>query len=109
MNKKNGKEEEPFELPDEEKEIFLGFVNYQDFGDVGLDDRNLNIDGCARFLYITCKANQASKVTDDDYKEKVWLNLLIVDPYNKMPQVAHFKSKKIFDLRTTSQYEDVIK
>ena len=46
---------------------------------------------------------------DNNYRENVWLNLLIVDAYNMVPQVAHFKSKKVFDFRTMDQYEDVIK
>lgn len=44
-----------------------------------------------------------------DGKEKVYLNILIVDAYNPIPQVVHFKSIKIFDFRTQDIFEDVIK
>ena len=39
----------------------------------------------------------------------MYLNILIVDAYNPIPQVVHFKSKKIFDFKTDDQFEDVIK
>ena len=29
---------------------------------------------------------------------KVWINVIIIDPFNKNPQVAHFKSSKTFKL-----------
>ena len=44
-----------------------------------------------------------------DGNEKVYLNILIVDAYNPIPQVVHFKSSKIFDFRTQDIFEDVIK
>jgi hypothetical protein len=68
------------------------------------------IDGCAKFTYLTCKQNPAMTLDkNDNPKENVWLNLLIVDAYNAVPQVAHFKSKKVFDLATKNEFEDVIK
>jgi hypothetical protein len=44
-----------------------------------------------------------------DGKEKVNLNLLIIDAYNPIPQVVHFKSQKIFEFSTRDEFEDVIK
>ena len=62
----------------------MGFINFKDFSDVGLDDRHLMIDGCSYFLYLTCK--QKSELDrGEDSRENVWLNLLIVDAYNKVP------------------------
>ena len=38
-----------------EDEIFMGFVNYNQFSDLGLDDRHMSIDICSRFAYLTRK------------------------------------------------------
>lgn len=58
----------------------MGFVNYNQFSDLGLDDRHMSIDICSRFAYLTRKPKE-----ELDEKEKVHLNLLIVDAYNPIP------------------------
>ena len=72
-------------------------MNYHQFSDLGLDERHICVDICARFAYLTRKPSE-----DDPYegKEQMYLNILIVDAYNPIPQVVHFKSKKIFDFKT---------
>lgn len=64
------------------------------------------MDICARFAFLTRKPRE-----DNLYegKEKVYLNVLIVDAYNPVPQAVHFRSKKIFEFSTSDKFEDVIK
>ena len=100
FNEVSGKDED-----ENEDEIFMGFVNYNSFSDCGLDERHISIDITSRFAYLTRKPK--GSVTDK--KEQVYLNLLIVDAYNPIPQVVHFKSIKIFDFATKDEFEDVIK
>jgi hypothetical protein len=83
----------------------MGFVNYNTFSDCGLDERHISIDITSRFAYLTRKP----KKSKHEEKEQVYLNLLIVDAYNPIPQVVHFKSIKIFDFETKDDFEDVIK
>ena len=34
-------------------QIFLGFVEYNKFKELGLDESNIKIDTCARFVFLT--------------------------------------------------------
>jgi hypothetical protein len=68
----------------------VGFVNYNNFSDVGLDERFVSINICSRFAYLTRIPSKDKKSKDG--KEKVYLNLLIIDAYNPIPQAVHFRS-----------------
>lgn len=54
-----------------EDEIFMGFVNYNSFADVGLDERHISINICSRFTYLTRKPKKKSTddYSDEDEKE----------------------------------------
>jgi hypothetical protein len=49
-------------------EIFIGFVNYNSFADIGLDERHISINICSRFTYLTRKSKKKSlnDLQDDD-------------------------------------------
>ncbi len=65
----------------DENEIFFGFVEYKDYKTIDLDIRNINIDACQKFMYLT----KSPQITYRNGKEvfKVYLNLLIIDSLNK--------------------------
>ena len=41
-----------------------------------------------------------NRVGDDHKKDflTIWINILLVDSFNRTPEVAHFKSSKIFKI-----------
>ena len=95
-------------------DYFLDFVEMKDFKDLGIDETFVNIDTCSRFTYLTRSIkrykdkDKLKKLNDEtEYGEytgrshyfyKVWINVMIIDPYNRIPQVALFKSSKVFHL-----------
>ena len=64
-----------------EDEEFLGFVDFKNYKAISLDIRNINIDGCQKFMYLTKSPQVAIKNGKETYK--VYLNFLIIDSLNK--------------------------
>lgn len=81
----------------EEQEQFMGFLDIQDLKSIGFDDSFLSIGTCSKFVYLTSSIN---KVGGDHKKDflTIWLNILLVDSFNRIPEVTHFKSSKIFKI-----------
>ena len=58
--------------------------------------------------YLT-KAGMPHRESSEEEKQsvgrgKVWLNLLVIEPYNNNPQVVHFKSNKVFAFSAKEVY-----
>ena len=70
-----------------EDERFLGFVDFNNYVDIGFYPKNLKIECCSHFLYLT-----TTKGAERDYYQTK-LNLLLVDPFPDDIKVAIFKSK----------------
>ena len=96
-------------------EYFLDFLELNDFKDLGIDETFINLDTCSRFVYLTRsietytdkdKAKKSNELLENgDMAAKtssiyynIWINVMIIDPFNRVPQVAHFKSSKVFRL-----------
>ena len=90
-----------FNKVSEEQEIFLGLINFSEFKELGLDETNINTDTSCRLVYLT----RSKDHTQDAIK--VWVNLLLVDPYGKIPHIAHFRSQKIFWYSQEEKYQDI--
>ena len=75
----------------------MGFINMDELKNLGFDQSYISIDTCSRFVYLTSTTN---KVLEDPKKDflSIWINILIVDSFNRFPEIAHFKSSKIFKL-----------
>ena len=78
------------ELPKEDK--FVCFVKFNQFEDIGFYPRNLSIECCSHFLFMTTSPNNKNK---DPKKNN--LNLLFFDPYCSEVQCCLFKSKNYYD------------
>ena len=65
---------------EQDDEKFCMFVKYKDFNDIGIDTRNIRINCCSKFLYLTRQTQMTS-----DRKYKYWLNLLVVEPFSTVP------------------------
>ncbi len=65
----------------DEDEEFFGFVVFKNFKAINLDIRNINIDACQKFMYLTKSPQDAIKNGKEVYK--VYLNFLIIDSLNK--------------------------
>jgi len=72
------------ELPVGEK--FISFVKYNKLKDFGFYKGQLRIEGCSNFVYLT------------QIKDMIYANVIMVDPYYEVVQIAHFKSHKVFYL-----------
>ena len=81
----------------------MGFINFSKFKELGLDETNIKIDTCSRLVYLTRSKDHTTKGI------KVWVNLLLVDPYGKLPHIAHFRSTKIFWYSQEEKYQDTLK
>jgi len=102
-----------------------------DFKKLDLDESAINIDTCSRFVFLTQslkvyseKSKIAPKAKSDLSKtvldqtklpeekpktyRKVWVNIMVIDPYNRIPQAALFKSTKIFKLYDEDNCLDVM-
>jgi len=64
--------------------------------DIGFFPNNLRIEATSRFAYLTQKANL------------MFINIILVDPYYEVCQIAQFTSFKRFDLDSKKVQSDVI-
>ena len=73
----------------------MGFLDIDNLRSIGFDDSFITIDTCSKFVYLTSSMN---RVGGDSLKDflTIWINILVVDSFNRIPEVAHFKSSKIF-------------
>jgi hypothetical protein len=65
------------------EEEFMGFVDFKNFKEIGLDESNISINTTSRFVYLT-RSRDIEKEKDEAFF-KVWINLLLVDPYSPTP------------------------
>jgi hypothetical protein len=72
-------------IPEDER--FVGFVDFNSFVDIGFYPKNLKIECCSHFTYLTTGRDQEA----DQFSTK--LNLLLVDPFPNEIKLAIFKSK----------------
>ena len=82
-------------------DTFYGFVDFNNFEDIGIDMRNIRINMCSRFVFLTKSKHLY------EGKHRIWMNLLLVDPYNTGIQASLFKSQKIFLMKSSNEYEDL--
>ena len=75
----------------------MRFLDVQDLKSIGFDDSFLSTGTCSKFVYLTSSIN---KVQGDPSKDflTIWLNILLVDSFNRIPEVTHFKSSSIFKI-----------
>jgi hypothetical protein len=88
----------------EPDERFLGFVEFNSFGDIGFYPTNLNIECCTSFLYMT-----TSKVKSRSPKKTNKIYLMMIDPYYKEIEVVRFMSSQFFDTTVTAQEDYIVK
>jgi hypothetical protein len=130
-DKDKDKDKEKAKTTENEGETFLDFIEMNDFKKLDLDESAINLDTCSRFVFLT----QSSKVYSEKSKtapkakadlsktlldqtklpeeklktyRKVWVNIMVIDPYNRIPQAALFKSTKIFKLYDEANCLDVM-
>jgi hypothetical protein len=73
-------------------ERFLGFVEYNQFEDIGFYPKNLTIECCSSFIFMTT-TKEKSKSAKNSNK----LYLMLIDPYYKDIEVVKFKSALYFE------------
>ena len=81
-----------FVLEMEPDEQFLGFVEFRNYTDIGFYPKDIRIECCSKFLFMTKRKNLASKDIQGNR-----LNLLLADPFYAEFQGAWFKSSTFFD------------
>jgi hypothetical protein len=88
-----------------EQEIFIGFVDFRSFSDIGLDTRNIVIDTASYFVYLT--KSPVGAIKNNVIYDRVYLNMIIFDPYGVDVHIAHFQTSKIFLFRKEDQFMDI--
>ena len=69
---------------------FVCFLDYTSDEDLGFKPNGLRIEGCSKFAYLTVDISKKYPVC--------FVNILLVDPYNDVPQICTIKSSKTIDL-----------
>jgi len=64
--------------------------NYIEFLNQVSESHGLRIEGCSKFAYLTVDISKKYPVC--------FVNILLVDPYNDVPQICTIKSSKTIDL-----------
>jgi NAD-dependent SIR2 family protein deacetylase len=75
----------------------MGFLDIKNLKSIGFDDSFLSIGTCSKFVYLTSSMNKVEGDATKDFLT-IWINILLVDSFNRVPEVAHFKSSKIFKM-----------
>ena len=75
----------------EEDEQFMGFVEFNSYTDIAFFPKELRIECCSKFLFMTKKKGESSNQQDNR------LNLLLLDPFYSEFQGVWFKSQTYFD------------
>ena len=70
----------------EKTETFKGFVEFNSFEDLDFAPKGLKINCCSRFAFLTL----------DEDTQKIFVNILLVDPYYETPQILLFQSSNFF-------------
>jgi hypothetical protein len=92
------------DLDPEEK--FICFVEFNSYQDLGFFPVNLDIECCAKFLYVT-----TPRLHSEVFGKSVHncLNLLLIDPYYEKANVALFKSVSYIDNYLLDRGDRIIK
>ena len=80
-----------------ENENFVDFIEFNNLTDLGFNVKGLRIEACSRFAFLTL--NKKS--------QRMFVNVLFVDPYYTDTEICVFKSKKCF-IFESSETKDVI-
>jgi len=67
-------------------ETFKGFVEFNSFEDLGFVPTGLRINCCSRFAFLSL----------DEDTQKIFVNILLADPYYETPQILLFQSSNFF-------------
>lgn len=67
-------------------EHFAGFVQFQSLHSLGFNQRKMNLEACSRIVFLT-----RERETD-----RLFVNILFIDPYHEQCQIVLFKSRKFF-------------
>ena len=84
-----------YKIPKTDK--FLSFVNYHNFDDLGFKTDGLYLDGCSKFAYLTL----------NELTQKIFVNIMMIDPYFVEPQILHWKSSAFFYEKRGSEFYDM--
>jgi hypothetical protein len=84
------------EIPKSER--FRSFANFNTFEDLGFFPNELNIEMCTNLVYLTQETGQ----------EALIVNILLMDPYYDVCQIALLRSTTRFELWQTKKYQDVM-
>jgi hypothetical protein len=74
------KQERKYILDLDHNDRFQGFIDFNSYGDIGFFPENLDIECCAKILFLT-----TARVHTGDFgnKKKNNLNLLLIDMYHE--------------------------
>jgi len=85
-----------YDIPKTDK--FISFAEYNSFEDIGFYPDKLRIELCSNIVFLT-----QNRKTDE-----IQLNVMLIDPYYEICQVALFKSSKRINLPKARKYQDVM-
>ena len=86
-----------YNLP--ESESFVDFIEYNRLKDLGFNEKGLKIEACTVFAFLT----------NDKIFQRLFINILLVDPYYDQTQICLYKSKKCFIFKSPETRDIVLK
>ena len=82
-----------------ENENFVDFIEFNKLKDLGFHVKGLRIEACSRFAFLTL--NKKS--------QRMFVNVLFVDPYYTDTEICLFKSKKSFIFDSANTKDVIVK
>lgn len=100
------KENKKMILDLDKDEKFVCFVEFNSFQDIGFFPKNLDIECCSKFLFIT-----SPRMHSKDFGKASMncLNLLLIDPYYETANVVLFKSVSYIDPSLLNHGDRIVK
>lgn len=100
------KENKKLILDLDQDEKFVCFVEFNSYQDLGFFPQNLDIECCAKFLFVTSPRLHSDGFGEPEQNN---LNLLLVDPYYEKANVALFKSTSYLDTFLLDRGDRIVK
>ena len=88
----------------EDNEQFVGFVEFNNYNEIGFYPNNLRIECCSPFLYMTRREKE-----NDPGRYLNHLNLILLDPFCDCLEAVIFQSSTIFDNDIIKNSDMIIK
>jgi hypothetical protein len=85
-----------YEIPKTER--FVSFADFNTFDDLGFTPGRLRIELCSNIVFLT----------QDRKDDSLFVNILLIDPYYDVPQLALFKSSQRFSFPPGKKYQDIM-